>query len=258
MHPVMRRRSAHPAGARAARRWRPGWTMTVFVAVMLPVVVSLGSWQLDRAAEKRGYEQQQLRRLGMPPITARWPLEPPDFQRVRLRGRFEAGRDYLVDNRVHQGRPGYWVVSRFVDDEGRRWLVNRGWTAAPASRQALPRVETPLGPVELVGVLWPDTGLPPLLAADPWPDTWPKRVQRLDVARMAERDAAGAVDDSVVPVEVRLEAGQPGALVAAPQDLMFSPAKHLGYAVQWFALAAVLVVGYVIFGFKRGRDDHEP
>jgi surfeit locus 1 family protein len=225
----------------------PGWKMTLFVLVMLPVAVSLGFWQLDRAAEKRALETRYYERQGGLPIDR--PVRPGAlaFARVRLSGRYLPGLDYLVDNRVRDGRPGYWVVSVFAADDDRRWLVNRGWLAAPPQRSVLPVVPTPDGPVTLVGIIWPNTGLPPLLAADPWPDAWPRRVQRLDVARMA------AADPGIVPVEVRLEAGQAGVFAAAPLHLDVLPERHQGYAVQWFALAGVLLIGYVIFGLTGGR-----
>lgn len=237
------------------RGFRPGWPMTVFVGLALPVVVGLGFWQLDRAHDKRDLDARYVARLGMPALAAGAALESPassgassaDFMRVRLRGRFEAGHDYLVDNRVHQGRPGYWVVSRFRGRDDRIYLVNRGWVEAPATRQSLPEIETPRQPLDLVGVIWPDLGLPPLLAEDPWPAGWPRRVQRLDIARMAE-------SEGVVPAEIRLEPGQPGVFVPAPLDVNFRPERHTGYAVQWFGLGAVLVVGYVVFGRRRARE----
>ena len=230
----------------ATRRWHPGWKMTTFVMVMLPLTVALGFWQLDRAELKRGLERQYLERLGMLPETPPETLANAAFLRVRLEGEYEPGHHYLVDNRVRDGRPGYWVVSRFRASDGRGWLVNRGWVAAPPRRDLLPPVGTPSGSQRLLGVLWPDTGLTPLLAPDPWPDSWPRRVQRLDVARMA------AEGPDVVPVEVRLEPGQPGVEAAAPVNVAFRPERHTGYAVQWFALAGVLVVAYLIFAFRRG------
>lgn len=219
--------------------------MTLFVVVMLPLVCGLGLWQLERAEEKAVYQDRYFDRLGMLPQA---PPEQPrqaDFQRVRLHGHYLPGRDFLVDNQVRNGRSGYWVVSVFAGHDGRAWLVNRGWLAAPASRDRLPAIPTPSGEQTLVGVIWPDTGLVPLLAADPWGEQWPKRVQRLDVSRMA------ATADSVVPVEVRLEPGQPGVFHPAPVDVDFSPRIHQGYAVQWFALAVALVAGYLIYGFRR-------
>jgi surfeit locus 1 family protein len=229
-----------------AGRWRPGWKMSVFVAVMLPTVISLGLWQLERADEKRWYESRQLQRMGDLPRPPPRELDADSaFLRVAIAGRYDPDRYYLVDNRVHGGRPGYWAVSRFQADDGRVWLVNRGWIAGAPGRDALPEVATPWDPVRVVGVVWPDTGLPPLLAPDPWPPQWPKRVQRLDVARMAADGAA------VVPVEVRLEPGEPGSLQPAPLDVVFSPAVHHGYALQWFGLGAALAIGYLVFGFRR-------
>lgn len=223
--------------------------MTVAVILMLPVLVSLGFWQLHRAAEKRGYETRYLEHLGMPaqPPPASW--QNAGFLRVRLQGHYQTGHYYLVDNRIRDGRVGYWVVSRFQADDGRVYLVNRGWIAAPASRDQLPAAPAPDGHVRLVGVAWPYMGLAPLLAPDPWPDGWPIRVERLDVARMAAGDA------SVVPVEIRLEAGQPGVLAAAPVDVDFNPERHQGYAVQWFAMAVTLAILYVVFGFKQSGGE---
>lgn len=219
--------------------------MTAFFAVMLPLVLSLGLWQLDRRAEKQGYEDQYYDRMGMLPVAPGDAAEYVPFQRLRLTGTFEAERTFLVDNQIHQGRPGYWVVTSFKDSGGRRWLVNRGWVPAPESRDALPGFRTPAGKLMLVGVVWPDTGLPPVLAEDSWADGWPKRVQRLDVARMSQ------LFERVAPVELRLERGQPGVFTSAGMNLDFRASRHMGYAVQWFGLALALIAGYVIYGFKR-------
>jgi cytochrome oxidase assembly protein ShyY1 len=94
-------------------------------------------------------------------------------------------------------------------------------------------------------MLWPDLGLIPLAGRDPWSSVWPKRVQRLNVARMASQL------ENVVAREVRLEAGQPGVLAAPGLNVAVQPAKHTGYAVQWFALAGVLALGYVAYGSKN-------
>ena len=227
------------------RRWAPGWQMTLFVACMLPVVVALGFWQLERREEKLAYEARYFDRVGMLPVAPAEATEDLGFQRLRIKGRFEGDNTFLVDNQLYQGRPGYWVVTSFAADNGDRWLVNRGWVSAPEYREQLPEVQTPTDSVELVAVAWPDTGLLPLLAEDTWPESWPKRVQRFDVAEMARL----LVD--VKPVELRLEAGQPGGFVPASLDADFQSSRHLGYAVQWFGLGLALITGFVIYGFKR-------
>jgi cytochrome oxidase assembly protein ShyY1 len=221
--------------------------MTVFTVLMLPVVVSLGIWQLQRAALKHGYEARYFDRMAEAPRPMPQDLDDVEFLRVTLQGVYDPVRYFLVDNQIHEGRPGYWVIALFRADDGRTWLVNRGWVPAPALREDLPGVTIPADPVSIAGVLWPDTGLVPLLAEDPWGPEWPKRVQRLDVVRMTSTVGATA------PVEVRLENGSPGVLVAAALGHDFKAQTHEGYAAQWFGLAAVLVVGYIVFGFRRNE-----
>jgi cytochrome oxidase assembly protein ShyY1 len=222
--------------------------MSTAVAVLVPLALALGFWQLDRAEHKRAYQDALFSRLAAAPVAGRDTLAPEPFQRVRLEGQFEAGQYFLVDNQVADGLVGYWVVQSFFTLDGRRWLVNRGWIAGGDRRDQLPRVPEPAGTVVTVGVAWPDLGLVPLLGEDDWSRTWPARVQRLDVARMAQRLEAA------VPVEIRLEAAQVGALRAAPLTAGFQSERHDGYAVQWFALAGVLLVGYAAYGLRAARS----
>jgi surfeit locus 1 family protein len=219
--------------------------MTLFVGALLPGVVGLGVWQLDRAALKHGYEAQYFERMAEAPVLMPDAPGDTDFRRVTLTGTFHTERYFLVDNQVHEGAPGYWVVSLFRAGDGREWLINRGWIAAPRRRDALPEASTPGDPVRVTGVVWPDLGLVPLLAEDDWTPGWPKRVQRLDPVRMAEAAGASA------PVEIRLEAGQPGAFIAAATAHDFQATRHEGYAAQWFGLAGVLVIGYIVHGLRR-------
>lgn len=233
-------------------RWAPGVRMTVCVGALLPVLIGLGVWQLERAAEKQEREALFAARAGA------MPMAPPanlggaaetDYLRLRLVGEFDPRRYFLVDNQVRGGRPGYWVVAGFTGVDGRGWLVNRGWIAAPDRRDRLPDVPIPAGRVSTVGVVWPDTGMVPLLADDDWQGPWPIRVQRLNVARMAQ------LLENAAPREVRLDPGQPGALAALPAQTRIGADRHRGYALQWFGLALALAVGYGIYGTTRSSRD---
>jgi cytochrome oxidase assembly protein ShyY1 len=217
--------------------------MTAAILVMVPAVLSLGFWQLERAAEKRSFEQAYLAQLAALPKGPAEGLE--DFQRLRLTGRFEADRSFLVDNQTHAGRVGYAVVTSFLASDGRRWLINRGFVAGEQQRDRLPVIATPAGPVELVGVVWPELGLMPVFGPNRWEDSWPKRIQRLEVERMAAELEGG------VAREIRLEAGQPGVLAPPSLALNMPASKHTAYAVQWFALAAALGAAYLFYGFRR-------
>ena len=250
--------------------WQPGWKMTTFVGLMLPLLLSLGFWQVDRGAWKRQMESAYLDRLTSLPVTPGAAQAWPDFTRLKLSGHF-GDEVFLVDNQVLDGKTGYWVVQSFRtqattdpvqddpvqddpvqgdpvqgDQSARVLLVNRGFVPAPSRREQLPEIDPVDGQVQVTGVVWPFTGLIPVLDEDIWPAGWPKRVQRLDVQRMAQLIDATAV-------EIRLEEG-PWARQPAPFAAVLSDAKHRGYAATWFGLALALVVLYGIWGVKNARQ----
>lgn len=233
----------------AERRFHPGWKMTFFAGVLLPVLISLGIWQLDRAEEKRRLEEQMLDRIGALPAPPGESLS--DFERLRLSGTYEAERTFLLDNQTHAGEVGYGVITSFLADDGRRWLLHRGFLTGDPGRRSLPVVRTPAGHLTLTGLVWPELGMMPAYGADEWSAGWPKLVQRFEVERMA------AILDNTVPREIRLEAGQPGVFVPAVTSLNMPAAKHTGYAVQWFGLAIVLICGYLYFGFRRQSGSND-
>lgn len=217
--------------------------MTLFVGLMLPLVLTLGSWQLSRAEEKRQFEETYLDRIGALAIPPGETVAP--FQRLKLTGSYDPERYFLLDNQTRERVVGYEVVSSFRALDGRRWLINRGFLPGDGTRNQLPAVDNPPGTVTVVGIVWPEFGLLPVFGADVWAEDWPKLIQQLEVARMA------ALIENTQPLEVRLEAGQPGVFAPALTELNMPAAKHTGYAVQWFGLAIALGLGYVIFGFRK-------
>ncbi|MFM7120571.1 MAG: SURF1 family protein [Gammaproteobacteria bacterium] len=227
------------------RKWHPGRPMTVFVLVMLPLVVALGTWQLQRAAVKSGLEEAFFARLAEParPLTGDGATVP--FARIRLRGVYDPTHHFLLDNQIRNGVVGYWVFSVFRTPEGVGAIVNRGFLAAGAERASLPRVDTPQGIVELDTVVWPDLGRTMLLEADEWTSDWPKRIQRLDLSRMA------ATLGDTRTTEFRLQRASPGVFEPAPLAFDFKTRMHQGYAAQWYGLGVVLLIGYLFFGFRR-------
>ena len=229
------------------------WRTTLLVLLLLPVLVALGFWQLDRETEKRELLERFEARQAAAPVTLGPALgeRPPAslaYLPVRLRGRYLPGRYLLLDNRIRGGRFGYEAVSLFALEDGRYALVNRGWLPGDPARRSLPEPAAPAGPVSLTGQLYVPPDPPYLLGEQSLAvDDWPRVVQALEMRPLA----AALTEDLGAPVfpwSVRLDADAPGALAVAWPVVNVSPEKHRGYAVQWFTMAAVLGLFFLLRG----------
>ena len=169
---------------------------------------------------------------------------------VKLQGHYRNGQDFLLDNRIQGGKYGNEVLTVFELDNGELALVNRGWIIADPARRSLPDVPT-VSPqaVAITGQVYVSPGDPYLLAEQELTGSWPLQVQAVDMAKMAA--AIGVPESRLFPYPVRIDAGQSGALSVDWQVLNSSPEKHRGYAVQWFALSAALLIIYIVVNLKK-------
>ena len=229
-------------------RLRPFTTLLMIAFVAL--TVTLGRWQSGRAEEKRQL-QERLDALAAAPPDA-LPLVPMSGEglvqhRMASRGRFE-GQTFLVDNRVYKNVPGYHVVTAFCPAEGKVCvLVNRGWIAAGARRDVLPKVDPPQGLVELAGIVV----MPPTSAYELAPESESGPViQHVIVERLARRTRlplqpfiilqSGDGSDGLVRDWPRPDAGIN---------------THKAYAVQWYAMA---LIGFLLWaGLNLRRQPKE-
>lgn len=233
--------------------FRPGWFPTLATLVLLVFLVGLGQWQLDRAEQKRSLLEQWQEHREAPPKALESVLagEAERFTRVEVRGRYDGEHQFLLDNRIRDSRPGFHVLTplKLADDTG-AILVNRGWVPMGKGRSDLPELPVPNGPVRVVGGLAPSpqTGMR-LGAADRGQQGWPKIVQHVEPERVS-----GQLGYPVRAQVIQLDPETPGGFErgwGAP--VPFGPERHLGYAVQWFALAVTLLVIYVVVNTKRRK-----
>lgn len=230
----------------ARSRFTANRKLTLFTLLALPLLISLGFWQLDRAAEKRALEAAYIEQQAQPPsqLNSRNLDTLPDYRRVMAQGQFDADHTWLLDNKQRDGRVGYEVVTPFILNDGSLILVNRGWLASTAQRAQLPPVPVLLGEQMLFGELV-SASEHPLLDGESQAIDWPRVVMALDPVAM------GAQVDRKFPVRyLRLDDSSPGALVTQWQAVNVSSAKHSGYAFQWFGMAVALIIWFVVANTK--------
>lgn len=228
------------------RAFRPGWPATIFTAFFLPLLLSLGTWQLDRAEQKRALfadfaaSEEAVLLNG----TSGGLEELRRYTQVRAIGRYLADRQFLLDNMVEGNQAGYRVLTPLLMDDG-MVLVDRGWIPRDFTTARLPEVEVDEARRTVAGRLdqLPRPGIE--LSAELAPG-WPKVVQFPTTDELS-----AALDTSLVPGLVLLDATEPDGFVRNWRPSDFGPERHVGYAVQWFALAATLVILYMAWSFRR-------
>ncbi|MGQ9424845.1 SURF1 family protein [Gilvimarinus sp. F26214L] len=217
--------------------------ITLLTVCLLPVLLWLGNWQLQRAEEKRVIEERFAARQQEPPrpVSELDPTADLAFVRVTLSGRVDTKHQFLLDNRMHAGQVGYEVLVP-VETSGGRWvIINRGWLKANPDRRELPALAGLPRELQTSGSVYVPDGEPFLLAEQSIkPDVWPQVIQAVEMDKFEQ-----ALQRELFPYVVRLDSGAPGALVTEWQAINQQPEKHVAYAVQWFTMAAALVVWFV-------------
>jgi surfeit locus 1 family protein len=222
------------------REFRPRLWPTVATIILLPVLISLGFWQLDRAEQKKEIEQLYAEQQSMAAVELS-KLSPEDdieYRNVTVSGRFSPERQVLLDNQVHQQHAGYHVLTPLqIADSGKFILVNRGWVDGGLRRDKLPDISTPQGTLELKGRLKIPGGVGLELDEQSFTDkSWPLVVQWIEID------------------ELELDKDQPYGFVRNWKIVSSSPEQSTSYAVQWFTLALALIL---IFIFVNSRKvDH--
>lgn len=235
-------------------RFHAGLWPTLATLVLFPCLVALGNWQLSRADTKRILQASYDRYQSEPekelyPVLE--PLESLQFRRIRVRGRYVPENQILLDNRVHQGRAGYHVLTPLrIRDGNIHVLVNRGWVPVGPDRSQLPSTATPPGEVEITGVAAhpsrPGYRLAPAQPPGPgWHPVW----QFLDQAEYARASKL-----TLQPVVILLDPEAPGGFTRQWNRLDAGIQTHLGYALTWFSLAVALIAIYILVNTRREDD----
>lgn len=214
-------------------RWAPMAIGAVFVVLF----ISLGNWQLSRAAEKK-----TLLSLFDSDVPYAEPMNYDnlaEFDRIQVTGRYRPDRQVLIDNIPLDGRLGYYVITPFEPTTNDPLiLVNRGWVPRPPAGDDfadldlgrdfrsirglvghLPRVAIRPGDAFVEHDSWPRTGLYP--TAD---------------------EVAAEIGDAVLPFALLLSPDATDGFVRRWQPNISGPMTHYSYAFQWFAMAIAVVI----------------
>jgi surfeit locus 1 family protein len=221
-----------------------------FAAGAFVVLLGLGTWQVERLFWKERLIAERQAAVTAPPIElprSRTAARGLEFHRVRVTGTFRHDRELYLGATDDDGHAGYHVVTPLDLGDGSVVLIDRGFIPegrkTPASRAA--------------GEIAGETSVAGLLRLAPtakpyWflPDNNAGRNYwfYVDVAAMS----AAARLQGVLAVYLDADkTANPGGLPLGGQTRLELPNNHLQYAVTWYALAAALVVIYIIFIRRR-------
>lgn len=228
-----------------------GLGLITLLVVLL--TVTLGAWQTRRAEEKAARQQLLEARRAQPPVE----LLPTgvdagelEWRRVRASGSYDSSRTMLVDNRTHGGRPGYHVITPLQLNGSTSFvLVNRGWLPLGRSRAELPPVPQPPREVTVEGL-----AIVPVERVFELKETaaefrfgQPTVVQNLVIERFR---MASSLD--VLPIVIQQTDGAEADGLVREWPLPATRVQtHRTYALQWYSFAALAVVLYAVFLFRR-------
>jgi cytochrome oxidase assembly protein ShyY1 len=229
------------------------WVPFLAAALVVAFGVSLGNWQLRRAEQKLALQEQMLMRAEFAPVNsnALAPEQTPEeFRRVVAKGEFIASWAVYLDNRPYQGRAGFYLLMPFkLAGSEQSVLVMRGWFPRDAiNREHIPTITVPEGVIQIEGRVRASTGkvmqLGEAAALEPG-----AIAQNVDVAEFAR---ASKLSLQTFIIEQTNDAAD--GLVRDWPIPSVGIDKHKGYAFQWYSLALVAAVFFLVTGFKRASN----
>ncbi|HET7561161.1 MAG TPA: SURF1 family protein [Rhodanobacteraceae bacterium] len=235
---------------------RPSVFAVLLTIFGIAIFCVLGVWQLRRADYKEAVLARFHHAASAPIVTlpdAIADTQSGDYPHVRVTGRLDGARVYMLDDQMRHGRLGVMVFVPFRPDApgSHTLLVNLGFLAKMGADSTTPPDLPPIpsGSVSLTGIYAP----PPLpglkLGGNPLvrEKTWPKLVTWIDTSEIA-----ADLHAPVYPHVLLLDPDPHSAYLRLWTANVMPPARHRAYALQWFCFAiAAIVMFFVLHRVKR-------
>ncbi|CAB3845684.1 putative SURF1-like protein [Achromobacter animicus] len=234
---------------------------TLVILGLLAVVIfaglcALGTWQVHRLAWKRALIAQVDQRAHAPAAPApgknEWAQLTQDnaeYRHVTASGTYHFDKQTLVQAATELGS-GYWVMTPLQLADGGIVLVNRGFVL-PAWRKDAANSAQPPAPGQVTGLLRmgePASGF--LRNNDPAANLWYSR----DLPGIAAARGLADVAPYFIDADAASSPGKDAAREPVGGLTMINfPNNHLTYAITWYALALMVIVGVVIFVREEKR-----
>lgn len=222
-------------------KFRRGFSLLCLFLFIL--CIALGQWQLHRYAYKKTLLATYQKRLHEKPQDFQIIVSQQDlqFQPVKIAGEYVNSLTMLIQNRFYHDEPGFEVLTPLkISGDKKLLLVDRGWIKNPDILPVLKKQEI-TGHIKLLDeyqFILGDNLLQP--------DKKPYVLQRVDINEISQ-----ITHQAFYPFILRLDANQENGFVRDWTIVTVMPARHMAYAIQWFALALVLLIAYLCFCFEK-------
>ena len=233
--------------------FKPRLIPTLATLVMVPFLVSLGIWQLNRAHQRQALLNAFERRTHEPPLPLDAALQHVHavlYRQIIVTGRYDLKHQVLLDNQMHHDQPGFHVYTPLrLDSSHQAILVNRGWVPMGEGRDRLPAqpLRPPAGSIRVRGILVepPQKGL--LLGPVDNGPGWPKIIEAVELPRLDNQ-----LGYRLLPYVILLDKDQKNGFVRDWRPFgAITPRVNLGYAMQWFTMALTVVIIYFVVNTRR-------
>ncbi|WP_262964985.1 SURF1 family protein [Methylobacter psychrophilus] len=224
---------------------------------LLPLLIALGMWQLERSEEKKVFlERQEQGQTSAEVIQLSSAIDGDvdalRYKKVQAVGHYDQAHQFLIDNQISGGKAGYFVLTPFVlEGEATAVLVNRGWVPLNKIRSVLPDIPFKSQQAQIRGRInhFPAVGIK-LAGAEIPTKGWPSVLQVVDSQVLAKK-----LGYPLFPFQIELDKDLPDGFGREWQTTtIMLPEQHTAYAVQWFALAFTLTILFIGYSFKRNDD----
>ena len=217
----------------------------IFAIIFVPITISLGFWQLDRAEEKREIIANYDELLTSEPINLNVKTIYKNWKPITTIGRF---KDIVIfeDNAILSGRAGFKIYHLFENGDGSYVFVHRGFIERNMVKNNLPFIDLPKGKQSLEGSV--------LIKKD---NSFVQDIEESDARIIQEFNIERLInkfpilkDRYLHPFLFNLDIRDNKKFLAIEKPVNMAASKHIGYAIQWFGLCIALII-LTIYAFRR-------
>ena len=217
----------------------------IFAIIFVPITISLGLWQIERANEKKVIISNYDKLLVSSPIALQKEQPLENWQPIETVGAYQ---DLVIyeDNAINSGKAGFKVYHLFQNGDGTFMFVHRGFIERNLIKNNLPRIDTPLRKKNIKGT-----------ALFKQNNTFVKNIEESDIRIIQEFNTSVLIerfpilkDRYLHPFLFNLDVRDADKFQPIEKPVNMTASKHIGYAIQWFGLCAALII-LTIYAYRR-------